>query len=279
MSEIAQWFAHADVINNRFRIRSQIHATIRRTFRRYSQSIIGRDGARIPRPNSRFDLSSWSPRITRPSRVNCVAVLGGVNALRCASTVRPRGLRALTPPALRSNSQLRDGRGLIAIDSANGEAYVRNISLVPHGTPFTSPDVERFGTTLQGFVPTAFLIQQMIRSRRLLRCAITAPNTPSALDAKYSAFGAALRCRPFIAITNAANRESTFNMGRRIMAERGRKRGKRARRVRPVVRRAATASIDPPGDEALRALVRILARQAAREAFECEVRRNATIVH
>jgi hypothetical protein len=67
----------------------------------------------------------------------------------------PHGLRALTPPALRSNLQLRDGRGSIAIDSVHGKAYVRNIALVPHGTPSTSPDVERFGTTLQGLVPTA----------------------------------------------------------------------------------------------------------------------------
>jgi hypothetical protein len=49
----------------------------------------------------------------------------------------------------------------IAVDSTRSEAYVRNISLVPHGTPSASPDVERFGTTLQGFVPTAFLIQQI----------------------------------------------------------------------------------------------------------------------
>ena len=113
----------------------------------------------------------------------------------------------------------------------------------------------------------------------LSRCTIAAPNTPSALDANLDAFGAALRCRPFIAITNAANRESTFNMGRRIMAERGRKRGKRARRVPPVVRRAASASIDAPGNDPIRALVRILARQAAREAFESELRRRAAIVH
>jgi len=50
---------------------------------------------------------------------------------------------------------LRDGRGLIAIDSTRDEAYVRNISLVPHGTPFTSSDVERFGMTLESLVPTA----------------------------------------------------------------------------------------------------------------------------
>jgi hypothetical protein len=87
------------------------------------------------------------------------------------------------------------------------------------------------------------------------------------------------QCRPFIAITNATNRQSTFNMGRRIMAERGRKRRKRSRRVPPVVRRTATVSIDATGDDVLRALVRILARQAAREAFESELRRNAAIVH
>ena len=96
---------------------------------------------------------------------------------------------------------------------------------------------------------------------------------------KIDAFGAALRCRPFIAITDAANRESTFNMGRRIMAERGRKRGKRARRLPPVVRRAASASIDRPGDDALRALVRVLARQAARELFESELRRRPEVLH
>ena len=52
-----------------------------------------------------------------------------------------------------------------------------------------------------------------------------------------------------------------------------------ARRVPPVVRRAATVSIDAKGDDVLRALVRILARQAAREAFESELQRNAAIVH
>ena len=67
----------------------------------------------------------------------------------------PHGLRALTPPARRSILHLRDGRGLIAVDSTRDEAYVRNISLVPHGTPSTSSDVERFGMTLERLVPTA----------------------------------------------------------------------------------------------------------------------------
>jgi hypothetical protein len=44
---------------------------------------------------------------------------------------------------------------LIAVDSTRDEAYVRNISLVPHGTPSTSSDVERFRTTLESIVPTA----------------------------------------------------------------------------------------------------------------------------
>jgi hypothetical protein len=35
-------------------------------------------------------------------------------------------------------------------------AYSQNISLVPHGTPFTSPDVERFGMALESMVPTAY---------------------------------------------------------------------------------------------------------------------------
>src|SRR3982750_1068587 len=67
----------------------------------------------------------------------------------------PHGLRALTPPALRLIWHLRDGRGLIAVDSTRDEAYVRNISLGPHGTPSPSSDVERFGMTLESMVPTA----------------------------------------------------------------------------------------------------------------------------
>jgi len=86
-------------------------------------------------------------------------------------------------------------------------------------------------------------------------------------------------CRPFIAITNAANRESTLKMGRRIMAERGRKRGKRARRLPRIVRHRVAAPIDAPGDEALRALVRVLARQAAREMFESKLRDKPEVVH
>jgi len=99
-------------------------------------------------------------QITRPSLVDFHAVLGGVNALRCASTVRsarPPGVDPACAPldlAFARWSRF-DRRGLIAVDSTRDEAYVRNISLVPHGTPSTSSDVERFGMTLESLVPTA----------------------------------------------------------------------------------------------------------------------------
>jgi hypothetical protein len=68
-------------------------------------------------------------------------------------------------------------------------------------------------------------------------------------------------------------------MGTRIMAERGRKRGKRTRRSPHISRQPATAAIDAPGNDALRALVRVLARQAARELFESEPRCKAEVLH
>jgi hypothetical protein len=82
-------------------------------------------------------------------------VLGGVNALRCASTVRsarPAGVDpACAPPESGTCAMVEV---LIAIDSTRDEAYVRNISLVPQH-PSTSSDVERFGMTLEGIFPTA----------------------------------------------------------------------------------------------------------------------------
>src|SRR3954468_20905339 len=87
------------------------------------------------------------------------------------------------------------------------------------------------------------------------------------------------QCRPCIATTNAANHESTLKMGRRIMAERGRKRGKRARRLPPIVRHVAMEPMDPRSDDALRAFVRVLARQAARELFDSEVRGKTEVLH
>jgi hypothetical protein len=68
-------------------------------------------------------------------------------------------------------------------------------------------------------------------------------------------------------------------MGRRIMAERGRKRGKRARRLPRRGRRFATAPIDARDDDALRAFARLLARQAARELFASELRGKPEVLH
>src|SRR3954447_11822703 len=87
------------------------------------------------------------------------------------------------------------------------------------------------------------------------------------------------QCRSCIATTNAANRESTLKMGRRIMAERGRKRGKRARGLPRIVRHVATEPVETRGDDALRAFVRVLARQAARELFESGARGKTEVLH
>jgi hypothetical protein len=59
-----------------------------RTIRRHSQPIVHRDVTVIVRTICALNLSSWLPKITRPSRMDFHAVLGGFNALRFASTVR-----------------------------------------------------------------------------------------------------------------------------------------------------------------------------------------------
>jgi hypothetical protein len=72
---------------------------------------------------------------------------------------------------------------------------------------------------------------------------------------------------------------STFNMGRRIMAERRRYRRERRRQHRPYARTNANNQIDAQCDEPLRAFVRALARQAARELFEASVKRQSAEIH
>ena len=133
--------------------------------------------------------------------------------------------------------------------------------------------------TLEGIVPTAS------RFRQIDSIALAVMPRDRCAEHTFGARSQSRRvrsrtqCRPFIATTNAANRESTLNMGRRIMAERERKRGKRPRRSPRINRQLATAAIDTPGDDALRALVRVLARQAARELFESEPRCKAEVLH
>ena len=79
--------------------------------------------------------------------------------------------------------------------------------------------------------------------------------------------------------TSTRKPASTFNMGRRIMAERRRHRRERRRPHRPHVRTNANNQIDAQCDEPLRALVLALARQAARELFEAQRARYSAEIH
>ena len=47
----------------------------------------------------------------------------------------------------------------------------------------------------------------------------------------------------------------------------------------PDPRRDSASAVDSGTDVALRALVRVLARQAAREVFESELRRTTSAIH
>ena len=137
-----------------------MHETMRRAIRHDSLPIVSGDDAGDVTVDLASHLSPWLLREHSPIALwilmRCSAASTLFAALRpCV----PHGLRALTPPALRLIWHLRDSRGLIAVDSTRDEAYVRNISLVPHGTPFTSPDVERFGNDAQGPRSDSFLVQ------------------------------------------------------------------------------------------------------------------------
>ena len=67
---------------------------------------------------------------------------------------------------------------------------------------------------------------------------------------------------------------STLGMGRRIMAERRRPRTRRGRRYGVRARVKDGGRSDHGADVSLRAFVRALARQAARECFELELKRQ-----
>jgi hypothetical protein len=110
----------------------------------------------------------------------------------------------------------------------------------------------------------AVIAYRLIRSRWLSCCAIAAPNTSSALATKRHAFGAALLVPPIH--RHNERRESRIDVehGQAYHGRTRTQRGKRARRSPRINRQLATA-IDAPGDDAFRALVRVLARQAARE--------------
>jgi len=60
------------------------------------------------------------------------------------------------------------------------------------------------------------------------------------------------------------------------MAERPRQRRERQRTLRPHARANANDQIDGRCDETLRAFIRVLARQAARELFEAQLKRHSS---
>ena len=133
-----------------------MHETMRRAIRHDSLPIVSGDDAVDITVDLASHLSPWLLREHSPIALSIFMRCSAASTLSAAlRPCVPHGLRALTPPALRLIWHLRDGRGLIAVDSTRDEAYVRNISLVPHGTPSTSSDVERFGMTLESLVPTA----------------------------------------------------------------------------------------------------------------------------
>src|SRR3954469_21870303 len=118
----------------------------------------------------------------------------------------PHGLRALTPPALRLIWHLRDGRGLIAVESTRDEAYVQNISLVPHGTPSTSSDVERFETTLESIVRQLLDSDCLIRSRWMFTTRDHCAEYTFRARRQTRRVQSRTQCRSCIATTNDANR-------------------------------------------------------------------------
>ena len=67
-------------------------------------------------------------------------------------------------------------------------------------------------------------------------------------------------------------------MGGRIMAERRQSRRVRRRRDVRRVRADANNQIDARADDHLRAFVRVLARQAAREVFEADMKRDSETI-
>lgn len=125
--------------------------------RRHSRPIVCCNRAVMSWSFCRHISPPWLLRDHSPIALwNFHAVLGGVNALRSASTVRsarPAGVDTACAPLEVGKYAMVEIP--IAVDSTRSEAYVRNISHVPHGTPSTSSDVERFGMTLESLVPTA----------------------------------------------------------------------------------------------------------------------------
>ena len=145
-----------------------MHETFRRPLHHDSRLIVRLEDAGDVTVDLRSHLFSWLP--ADPSAIAHQIVKRCSAASTLCAALRPRvphGLRALTPPALRLSLALARWASKKAVDVNRDEAYFRNISLVPHGTPSTSSDVERFGMTLESLVPTVPDSDRLIRSRWL----------------------------------------------------------------------------------------------------------------
>jgi len=94
---------------------------------------------------------------------------------RCASTARsarPSGVDGACAPLLCSICAMvgRMTGPMEPLTAIASKRIVNLFSLVPHGTPSTSPDVERFGSTVQGLEPTAFLLTTSIALHPSIDC-------------------------------------------------------------------------------------------------------------
>ena len=160
---------------------------------------------------------------------------------------------------------------------------------LPRAASFTSPDVKQTNRRPQVTIRFSFMFRFPGRSvrdakaresrlgrrcdvGRLERCIASRP------VAAATRLSAVMLSEPHSVPPNSSERVcesvSTLEQGRRIMAERRRtSRGSRRQPARP-----ARRTTSGPIDHRLRALVRTLARQAAREAFEAQVNvRSETI--
>jgi hypothetical protein len=84
---------------------------------------------------------------------------------------------------------------------------------------------------------------------------------------------------PIHSRTRTRNRHRRSTWGGRIMAERRRHQRGRWQERRPHTRANANRQVDARGDDNLRALVRVLARHAARELFEAQQTRHPSEAH
>ncbi len=183
------------------------------------------------------------------------------------------------------------------VNSGRRAAIVRPATSQSAGgcSPSTSPGVEhvRIAGLRPRFVPQ---VSNSLPGRRFVRCHVREsddrtglrfglrPGADPAVQPRRSRHaGEAIRrqCRCAKSCTQCARSQArttaapTLRMGRRIMAERRRPRTGRGRRHWTHARANDKGSRGASADASLRAFVRALARQAARECFELELNQQS----